>query len=124
MLDTKTSTHLMFAMTQSALAIGSEQTAPLTAYWLLKDVNLVSDGPAQYGDTMNPDDLFYLNAIARDYLIYKDTHWSLRRDRSLKIKFSDWSNDYWIYEDNRDKYWIKRDSPLAVWCILNELELK
>jgi len=124
MLDTKTSTHLMFAMTQSALAIGSEQTAPLTAYWLLKDVNLVSVGAKQFGKIMHTDDLFYLNAIARDYLIYKDTHWSLRRDRSLKIKFSDWSSDHYIYEDLGDKYWIKRDSPLAVWCILNDLELK
>jgi hypothetical protein len=114
----------MFAMTQSALAIGSEQTAPLTAYWLLKDVNLDASGAKQFGKIMHTDDLFYLNAIARDYLIYKDTHWSLRRDRSLKIKFSDWSNDYWIYEGNGDKYWIKRDSPLAVWCILNDLELK
>jgi hypothetical protein len=111
-------------MTPFASAIGSEQTAPLTAYWLLKDVNLVSVGGKQFGKIMHTDDLFYLNAIARDYLIYKDTHWSLRRDRSLKIKFSDWSNDYWIYEGNGDKYWIKRDSPLAVWCILNDLELK
>jgi hypothetical protein len=114
----------MFAMTQSALAIGLKKTAPLTAYWLLKDVNLVSVGDKQFGKIMHTDDLFYLNAIARDYLIYKDTHWSLRRDRSLKIKFTDWSSDHYIYEGNGDKYWIKRDSPLAVWCILNDLELK
>jgi hypothetical protein len=44
----------MFAMTPFALAIGSEQTAPLTAYWLLKDVNLDANGAKQFGNVEVP----------------------------------------------------------------------
>ena len=54
MLNTKTSTPPMFAMTPFALAIGSEQTAPLTAYWLLKDVNLDANGAKQFGNVEVP----------------------------------------------------------------------
>jgi hypothetical protein len=61
MLDTRTLKPLMFAMTQSALAIGSEQTAPLTAYWLLKDVNLVSVGAKQFGNVAVPGVLLKYN---------------------------------------------------------------
>ena len=50
MLDTKTSTPPMFAMTPFASAIGSEQTAPLTAYWLLKAASLDANGGKQFGD--------------------------------------------------------------------------
>ena len=124
MLDTLTLKPLMCAMTQLGWVIGSGLTAPHIAYWLLKDANLGVVGAKHYGKLMNPDELYYLNAVARDYLKYKDTHWSLRRDRSMKINFRDWNQDYWIYDGNGDKFWILRESPLAVWCILNDMELR
>jgi hypothetical protein len=41
-------------MTPFALAIGSEQTAPLTAYWLLKVVSLDASGVKPFGNVAVP----------------------------------------------------------------------
>jgi hypothetical protein len=54
MLNTKTSAPPMFAMTPFALAIGSEQTAPLTAYWLLKAASLDASGAKLSGNVVVP----------------------------------------------------------------------
>ena len=54
MLNTKTSAPPMFAMTPFASAIGSEQTAPLTAYWLLKVVSLDASGGKPFGNVEVP----------------------------------------------------------------------
>ena len=54
MLNTETLAPPMFAMTPFALAIGLEQTAPLTPCWLLKAVSLDANGAKQLGNVAVP----------------------------------------------------------------------
>ena len=61
MLNTKISAPPMFVMTPFALAIGSEQTAPLTAYWLLKAASLDASGVKLIGNVAVPGVLLKYN---------------------------------------------------------------